>query len=340
MIPRDIVLEQIRHHETSPVPFNLDFEGDVAERLDAYYGGTQWRQRLTPYLKIIEGIDTILEKPISDTHTRDVFGGIWRHDRRPFHLEAPALKTSSFSGYAFPTLDTFWTQEKKQSVEKELQKYPDSFRVFLIPWGIFEQSWRIRGFENALMDAIVEPDFYLELLNKLTELYLQFIDACGDLDYDAILFGDDWGDQRGVILGPDRWRKFLKPCWEKIFAAVHQHGKIAITHCCGSIADIMPDIIEIGLDVLESVQPEAAGMNPYQLKKQWGDQIVFWGCLGSQSTIPFGTPNEIKNEVQKLCREMGKGGGYILSPAKGLQPETRTENAVAVVEAFTKQGEL
>lgn len=78
-------------------------------------------------------------------------------------------------------------------------------------------------------------------------------------------------------------------------------------------------------------------MNPYQLKRKWGDKIVFWGCLGSQSTIPFGTPQEIKNEVQKLCREMGKGGGYILSPAKALQPETPTENAVAVMEAVTVQ---
>ena len=101
----------------------------------------------------------------------------------------------------------------------------------------------------------------------------------------------------------------------------------------------MPDLIEIGLDVLESVQPEAAGMNPYQLKAQWGDKIVFWGCLGSQSTIPFAAPQAIKSEIQKLCQEMGKGGGYILSPAKALQPETPTENAVAVFEAFTNQGE-
>jgi uroporphyrinogen decarboxylase len=104
------------------------------------------------------------------------------------------------------------------------------------------------------------------------------------------------------------------------------------------VADIMPDIIEIGLDVLESVQPEAAGMNPYELKRKWGGKIAFWGGLGSQSTIPFGTPGEIKAEVRRLCREMGRGGGYILAPAKSLQPETPTANAVAVVEAFTNQG--
>jgi len=288
-------------------------------------------------MRIIEGIDTIQEKPISKTHTRDLFGGIWRQDRRPSHLEQPALKSPSFDGYNFPGFDIFWDEERKESIQNELENHPDSYRIVLISWGLFEQSWRIRGFENALMDAIVEPDFYRELLNKLTELYLKFVDHCAALDCDAIMFGDDWGDQRGVILGPDRWREFLKPCWQKIYEKVHAHGKLAISHCCGSVADIMPDIIEIGLDVLESVQPEAAGMNPYELKIRWGDKIVFWGCLGSQSTIPFGTPAQIRNEVQKLCQEMGKGGGYILSPAKALQPETSTENAVAVVESFTKQ---
>ena len=99
----------------------------------------------------------------------------------------------------------------------------------------------------------------------------------------------------------------------------------------------MPDVIEIGLDVIESVQPEPAGMNPYELKKKWGDKITFWGCLGSQSTLQFGTPQQIRDEVKKLCREMGKGGGYILHPAKGLQPGTPVGNAAACVEAFVNQ---
>jgi len=118
---------------------------------------------------------------------------------------------------------------------------------------------------------------------------------------------------------------------------VHDRGKLVISHCCGSIVDILPDVVEIGLDVLESVQPEARGMNPYELKKAWGDKLAFWGGLGSQSTIPFGTPATIQAEVARLRREMGKGGGYILAPAKSLQPETPTANAAAVVEAFAAE---
>jgi uroporphyrinogen decarboxylase len=159
-----------------------------------------------------------------------------------------------------------------------------------------------------------------------------------DLPVDAIRFGDDWGDQRGILLGPERWRKFMKERYARIYAAVHAQGKIVITHCCGSVVDLIPDLIEIGLDVLESCQPEARGMDPYELKRRWGDKLTFWGCLGSQSTIPFGTPAQIRAEVRHLCEAMGRGGGYILAPAKSLQPETPTANAAAVVEAFTEQG--
>jgi uroporphyrinogen decarboxylase len=110
-----------------------------------------------------------------------------------------------------------------------------------------------------------------------------------------------------------------------------------MSHSCGSVVEIIPDLVEIGLDVLESVQPEAAGMNPYELKKKFGKNITFWGCLGSQSTIPRGTPDEIRAEVRHLKKAMGVGGGYILAPAKPLQPETPVANAVAIVEAFTEK---
>jgi uroporphyrinogen decarboxylase len=151
------------------------------------------------------------------------------------------------------------------------------------------------------------------------------------------MFADDWGYQRGVLLGPERWRRVLKPRLARFYARVHQAGKYTLSHCCGSVTDILPDIIEIGLDVLESVQPEADKMKPYELKRCFGKHITFWGGLGSQSIIPFGTTDEIRTEVTRLCREMGKGGGYILSPAKPLQPETPTQNAAAIIESFLHQ---
>ena len=337
MTPREIVLEQIHHRDTRPVPYSLGFEGDVAERLDAHYGGPDWRERLVTYIANLPGVPILVQEPIGDGMARDTFGGLWRTDRRPFHLDHPPLPEPSFEGYEFPGPERFIQPELKDQARKTCEENPDRFLVAGLGWGLFEASWGIRGFNNMLMDAVAEPDFFAELLDRLTDNLLAFVEYLADLPVDAVMFGDDWGDQRGVILGPERWREFHKPRWARIYEAVHATSKLVITHCCGSVADIMPDIIEIGLDVLESCQPEAAGMNPYELKRRWGDKLTLWGGLGSQSTIPFGTPRQIHDEVARLCREMGSGGGYILAPAKSLQPETPTENAVAVVEAFTMQ---
>jgi uroporphyrinogen decarboxylase len=338
MTPREIVLAQIHHHETPVVPYSLAFEGDVAERLDAHYGSKTWRERASPFIAIVSAVDTDRKFPVDDAHVRDPYGSVWRTDRRPWHLERPALAEANLDGYAFPKPEAFFSPEAKARGIETCARNRDRFLVGGCGWGLFERSWTIRGYENALMDAIAEPEFYAALLDRLTDLYLAFIRETATLPVDAILFGDDWGDQRGVTIGDARWREFLKPRWAKLFAATHAAGKIAMCHSCGSVAAIVPDLIEIGLDVLESCQPEAEGMNPYELKRRYGDRIAFWGALGTQSTIPFGTPAEIRAEVARLAREMPRGGGYILAPAKPLQPETPTANAVAVFEALAAAG--
>lgn len=339
MLPREVVLEQLHHRETHPIPYSLGFEGDIAEQLDSYYGSANWRARLTPYIVTVGGIDTVQHERVDDVHIRDAFGSLWRDDRRPWHLVEPALREPSLADLTFPSLERFIpdAQALVDAARQACQEKADSFQIISIGWGLFEHSWRIRGFEDGLMDAAAEPAFYAELLDRLTDLFLAFVDVWADVPADAIMFGDDWGFQQGVILGPERWRTFIKPRWAKIYKAVHAQGKVVISHSCGSVVDIMPDIVEIGLDVLESVQPEPRGMNPYELKAKWGQEIVFWGALGSQSTIQFGSPQDIRQEVRRLCREMGVGGGYILAPAKALQPGTPIENAAAVVEAFTNQ---
>jgi uroporphyrinogen decarboxylase len=266
----------------------------------------------------------------------DPYGSLWRMDRRPFHFHTAALAKPDLSGYAWPDPEQFFLQaDEFEKVRVAFdQNQGERYLIGMIGWGLFETSWGIRGFENVLIDITCEPDFYEELLDRITEQFMVYIDyTCEQFpEIDAVMFGDDWGDQRGVLVGLERWRKFFKPRYAKIYDKVHAKEKAVISHCCGSIVDIMPDIIDIGLDVLESVQPEAYGMDPNNLKAKWGGDIAFWGCLGSQSTLPFGTPEEIEEKVSELCRVMGQGGGFILAPAKELQPETPTENAVALVE--------
>ena len=333
MTPREIVLAQIHHRETEHVPYTLGFEQSVAARLDEHFGGEAWRERLIPYIAHCGGVARPPQEQLDDTHHRDAFGTLWRTDGELPAVVEPGLKAPNFEGFDFPSVAAFLNQEATADAKSKVAESPDSLSVISSGVCLWD-SWYVRGFENTLMDCAAEEDFYAELLERITELALALVAECADVPADAIMMGDDWGSQRGVMIGPERWRRFFKPCYARIFDAIHNQGKLAIMHCCGSAADIMGDIVEIGQDVLESVQPEAAGMNPYELKRQWGDRITFWGGLGTQQTIPFGTPEEIRGEIRRLRSEMARGGGYILAPAKSLRPETPTENAVAVVEEF------
>ena len=333
---RDRVIAQIQHQETDPIPYTLGVEGDVAERLDAYYGSDAWRGLIENAIHQIPGPQLVIGET-SERYYVDPYGSRWDVQGRPFHLVEPVLSTPSLKKLVFPDLDALFDRAWKNEALQAIERRQGYFTVARFGFGLFERIWTLRGFEDALADAALRPDFYDELAERVTEHQMEIVERVLELPVDGIMFGDDWGYQRGVLLGPERWRRFLKPRLARMYTRVHEAGRYVLTHCCGSIETILPDAIEIGLDVYQSVQPEARDTNPYELKKKYGEQITFWGGLGSQSTIPFGTPDEIRAEVAKLCCEMGRGGGYILAPAKALQPGTPTPNAAAVVEAFLQQ---
>ena len=196
--------------------------------------------------------------------------------------------------------------------------------------------WRICGFEDALAYFLTDEDFVFELTHKLADTYVAVIKAFADVPADAYLFGDDWGDQRGVMTGAPTWRKFLKPCWEKVYAEVHRQGKKVIQHSCGSISEIYPDLHEIGMDCHESVQPEAANMEPAFLKEKYGNIMSFWGMLGSQGILKHGSPDEIRREIFRLRDLFRESGGHILAPSKPLMDEMEIEKAAAVIDTLSE----
>ncbi len=335
---RDFVAEQIHHRETHPVPYTLPMEEEVSEGLDRHHGSQEWRNRILPYIYVPIALDypPMMQQVEGDLH-RDGYGGVWRMGYNIPHQEQAPLAEPSLRGFTMFDARQAITPEKRAFLEAGCQENPDSFRICMVGTGIWEMCWHLRGFENALMDAVAEPAFFQELTQLAEHQITALVKEVIDLPFDAIMLADDWGGQRGVMLGPERWRRYIKPGTARLIETIHAAGKIVCSHCCGSVAEIMPDIVEIGLDVLESVQVEAAGMDPYVLKREYGDQITFWGGLGSQSIIPHGTPAQLRAEIRRLVSEMGHGGGYILAPTKGLMAGMPIENAAAIVEAFTAQ---
>jgi len=336
---KERVIGQIQHRETDYVPYTLSFnEGDVADRLDDYYGDDNWRSFIDNAIRRvpIPTIGLVVDLQAGTCFT-DLYGSRWQVDIQPHRLIETPLKKPSLDGFKWPDIEECFDPDWEERARQQVEEQKDYFMIGHIGSGPFERSWMLRGFTEAMMDAAAYPDFYDELVEQVVNHQMAIIERVLELPVDGIMFDDDWSYQQGVLLGPDRWRRVLKPRLAQIYAFIHAAGKYTLTHCCGSIEEILPDLIEIGLDVYQGVQPEAKNNNPYELKRKYGDKITFWGGLGSQSTIPLGTPNEIRVEVARLCREMGRGGGYILSPAISVPPETPTENAAAVLEAFLQQ---
>jgi uroporphyrinogen decarboxylase len=274
---------------------------------------------------------------INESCFRDEYDCIWDARALPLHLTESPLKEPSLKGYDFDgvkkkILDMFSDDTARLIIDEN----QDKFILGYVGSSLFETSWKLRGFENALMDCVLHPSFYEELLDHILEVLCALVDKICEFPIDAVFLGDDWGDQRGIIIGPERWRQFMKPRFQKLFDHVHKHGKTVMMHCCGNASDVIPDVIEIGLDLLESLQPEA--MDIYEIKRRYGKDIRLWGGLGTQQVLPFGTPEDVRNEIHRLITEMGAGGGYILAAAKPLMKEVPTENAIAVIEEFSRQG--
>jgi uroporphyrinogen decarboxylase len=331
MTKREAVVSEITHHETWPMPYTLDWTAEAAEGLTRLYGSDEWVGKVAPYIIGVGGARGVGFQT-EPGEGRDSYGSLWRAGIEVQMVIEPAIKSSSdIPTYRFPDADLLYPAEAG-TAQAGWASELDAFTTASIGPGVFERAWMLRGFEDLLADAASEPAAADLLFERVTEHQMALLELVLELPVDGVKFSDDWSDQRGVMLGPDRWRKMLKPRIAKLYAKAKSAGKFTLQHCCGNLSDIVPDLAEIGLDVLQSVQPEA--MDVYQLKRDYGRDITFWGGVGSQSILPFGTPDQIRAEVKKLVTEMGKGGGYILGPAKSVLADTPPANFAALVESF------
>ncbi len=213
---------------------------------------------------------------------------------------------------------------------------------------IFEQSFYMRGFEQFLMDIALDPDFAGALMAKMVDLALARLevglDACGKYLQCVRFAGDDMGQQSGMLMSPKSFRSVVKPHFSRYYTAarelidrVNPAIKI-IAHTDGDVYPIIPDYIEMGLDVLNPVQPYVAEMEHDKLKAEFGDRLSFHGAIDIQKVMPFGTPEEVKAEAVKTIRALGPGGGYILAPTHYLQGDVPPENIIALRDAVLEYG--
>jgi uroporphyrinogen decarboxylase len=194
---------------------------------------------------------------------------------------------------------------------------------------VFEQSWYIRGLEDLMMDMVATPDVAYYFLERAAAFQKHAARQFARAGVDIVITGDDVAGQQGLLLSRETWRRFLKPHLANTARAVKEArpATYVFYHSDGNVEAIIPDLIEIGIEILNPVQPEC--MDPATIKERYGDQLSFWGTVSVQRTMPLGRPEDVRAEVRARIRDVARGGGLVLAPAHVLSPEVPWENIVA-----------
>ena len=335
MTRKERVKETIKHRKTDFVPWKFGFTVPAHKKMADYYNDENFIKRIGNHIIGIEAKTEDAWEEVKPGFWKDEFGVIWN---RTVDKDIGIVSNCIFeeptinNGYKFP--DPY----KKGRFDKYTKFIDDNKEIFImqeIGFSLFERAWTLRGMENLLCDMMGNPEFTEDLLDAIVDYNLKIIEQAVKYPVDGIRFGDDWGQQTGMIMGPKLWRRFLKPRLAKMYGKVKEAGLPVFIHSCGNIEEVLPDLIEIGLDVYNPFQPEV--INIYEVKKKYGDKLSFWGGVSTQKLLPYGTPDDVKKEARKLINEIGRGGGYILAPAHAIPGDVPLENILALIDVVQNQ---
>jgi uroporphyrinogen decarboxylase len=196
---------------------------------------------------------------------------------------------------------------------------------------LFERAWSIRGMAQLFLDMAERPAFVEELLDRiLYEWNLPIIEQQLALGVDGFYFADDWGTTTGLMFSPAMWRRFIKPRLAVIYARCRAAGVVVGQHSDGAVGPLLPELIEIGLQVFNPLSPSL--MDPATVKATYGDRLCFYGGIDVEHTLPLGTPEDVRREIRERARVMGRDGGYILQSSHTILDDTPLENLTAYID--------
>lgn len=300
----------------------------------------------TAYLDLVMGNDVqqtwvnnnyamegIVHEKDGDSHT-DYWGIKWVRQHFFNQIEVYPLETASRQevlAYKFPYehMDSLLSL-----MEPVLATSEDTFiGCDVSPCG-YEMYWRLRGMQNALIETISDPELTYTMIGRCVDFSIELSErACSRFPLDWLWTGDDVASQRSMFMSPASWRTLIKPHLARLFALGRKYSLWVAYHCCGALRPIIPDLIEIGMDVLNPIQGNSPGMDPLELKAEFGEQIAFMGGLDTQDLLPNGSVTEVRREVDRLLTGMTTGGGgYILAASHTIPPETPNVNIFAMYD--------
>uniref|UniRef100_A0A7V4WL84 Uroporphyrinogen decarboxylase (URO-D) domain-containing protein n=1 Tax=Candidatus Caldatribacterium saccharofermentans TaxID=1454753 RepID=A0A7V4WL84_9BACT len=357
MTSKERVIVALSHEEPDRVPITASFTPEFASRLRQHLGLPP--QDLNPHGGVVHDLEEALGLDIIQysvgiansyyASSEDVYVCEWGITWKQVEYETPfgrgryteiarypLSQDENIASYVPPDPHR---EELYAPLQEVLKRYgKDYFILGVTVCTIFEGAWYLRGLERLLMDMVTDEEKANAILDIPFYFHLEAAKRLVMMGVDGIWLGDDVGTQRGMLIAPDLWRKYLKPRMAVICSELKRlNPDIFIAyHSDGNIEPIIEDLIEIGIDVLNPVQPKA--MDPAALKRRYGTRLSFWGTIDEQETLPFGTPDTVRREVQERIRVMAPGGGFIIAPTHHVQLDTPLENFLAFLEAAKTYG--
>jgi len=354
MSPRERVLTALRRQRPDRVPKHFDLcpalqdefrrrtgGDDVADYfgLEPRFvgiGGTCQPRDFSAYLGDVPDVDHHDEWGVGAISAR------FHHFERMVHPLRNIQSPREVANYPWPDV---LAPYRWRSVHDDASRWRNNgYPVLASPpascgGSLFETSWYLRGQEQLLIDLYDNPDLATAILDTVNNTLIEGARRLAQAGVDILRLGDDVGSQRAMLMSPDTWRRWFKPRLANLIRATKsvKPEMLVFYHSDGYIEPVIPDLIEIGLDVLNPVQPEC--MDPADLKRLYGDQLAFWGTIGTQSTMPHGSANDVRRVVRERIETVGPEG-LLLAPTHVLEPDVPWENIEAFVDAVEEYGRL
>lgn len=329
---RDRVIAAINHEKLDRLPIQINYTKRMGELLARHFG-VQVTE--LPFFLGNHIMTAVPDERIRIDHDAlveyDIFGVGWDLRSEGFLVAYhPLNNLSDYDTYRFPDPDD---PSLLNSAAKLIQTYRGKYFINGAQgFCLFERAWTLRGFTNFLTDLVVNQDFVEELLDRITDFQVRLARHFVELGVDGGHTGDDFGQQKGLIISPAMWRRFIKPRLAKVWSVYKDAGLYVTHHSCGDVREILDDMIEIGLNVLNPVQPQAMPIEG--LAKRYGKQLAFYGGISTQHTLPFGTTEDVRAEVANAIATLGATGGYIVSPSHEMTSDIPMENVDAMLNTI------
>ena len=334
MTNRERVLASLDHRQPDRVPYNIHFTEPARQKMAAFYGDRAFEAKLGNCLTVLHTEPSGSWREVRPDIWEDQFGVQWDRsiDTDIGNVCNVLVTKENLAGFRFPDPED---PTRFEGHAERIAATPDQFHLTDLGFSLYERAWTLAGMEQVLMAMVESPAFADELLDRITEFNLRIIERACALPIEAMMFGDDWGQQTGLQMGPALWRRFIKPRVRRMYAAVKARGKRVFIHSCGKVDELFPDLVECGLDVFNPFQPEV--IDVYEAKRRYGDRLSFYGGISTQKTLPYGTTAQVKDEVRRLLDRVGKDGGYIAAPAHDVPRDAKPENIAAMIEVLQAQ---